>query len=418
MSNNADIDCVLSAQDYYEILGIQPEDALDDAILRKAYLRRSVKVHPDKNDGDPRATQAFQRVTQAYNVLSDERSRAEYDRHGENSSDNDTGDTYYARAANPSYEDATFVFASVASMMGSGRAGAAADIAQAMYFAETFLSKDKEIDLSDGKSKAQAAMAAGASLRVVGSAVRAAGFKKSAAALDSAATMVQVAGLGTMVADSPAVKKALEEPAVKRTIDAGSQKLSQLGGSLSAARQAMMNRKDDTFQQSAESAGRSSNSKQGQSAGASIRDRFSQMGTAAREAAKNRGAGGGASAQQHEQQQARSSTNTNDRNGQNDNYYSNDSYSDTVNKARTAGAAAGSIRKGAEAAKKMGFNKHAADMEHAADMAEMVGKAAKVADNPMVKNVMQQPAVKRMVESGAEMFFEQAMKQGTSKTNA
>ena len=411
---NAEIETVLGASNHYDVLGISREDVADDAILRKAYLRRSVKVHPDKNDGDPQATKAFQRVTQAYNILSDERSRTKYEKSGEEPDTESSEKTYYAGTSGPSFQEAMFVFASVASMMAGARAGAAVDVAQAMYFAETFLSKDKDFNLNDGQYKAQAAMAAGASLRVVGSAVRACGFKKSAAALDSAASLVQVAGIGAMVADTPAVKKALEEPAVKRTLDSGSKTFSQLGESFAAARHAMQNRGEASSSQTSRDSSTANHersgstaSSEGPSVSASVRSRFSQMGAAARDAVRNR--------TEATQQKADSSAQSRDEETKRD---SKDSYDDSVNKARAAGAAAGSIRKGADTAKKMGFGKQAADLEHAADMAELAGKAAKVAENPMVKSAMQQPAVKRMVEAGGQRLFEHAMKQGTSKTNA
>ncbi|KAL7566301.1 hypothetical protein ACA910_013627 [Epithemia clementina (nom. ined.)] len=388
----AEIDSVLSASNHYEVLDIQPEDASDAAKLRTAYLRRSVKVHPDKNEGVPEATQAFQKVTQAYNVLSDEQSRRQYEKYGEQPSTSSREEPFYAGSTTtgPSFQDAMFVFASVASMMAGARAGAAVDVAQAMYFAESFLSKDKSIDLSDGKGKAQAAMAAGASLRVVGSAVRAMGFKKSAAVLESGASLVQMAGIGAMVADTPAVKKALEEPSVKRTIDAGSKTMSQLGESLAAALQGMAKSRGVEGQSS-------------QSAPESTNHDNSRSSRSGQQAPQQ---------QQQQQQQHASRSTANSFHGSTDD--ADDSFTESVKKAKAAGASAGSLRRGAEAARKMGFHKKAADLEHAAEMAELAGKAAKMADNPMVKNAMQQPAVKRMVED----LFEHAMKHGTSRTNA
>jgi hypothetical protein len=63
------------------------------------------------------------------------------------------------------------------------------------------------------------------------------------------------------------------------------------------------------------------------------------------------------------------------------------------------------------------MNQHGADLEEAAKMADHAGRAAKMADNPMVKNAMQQPAMKRMVESSAQRVFQEAMKQSASKAS-
>eukprot|EP00438_Fugacium_kawagutii_P009064 Skav208527 [mRNA] locus=scaffold6929:17853:20881:- [translate_table: standard] len=61
----------------YEILGI-PQNATS-LELRKAYLTRSKQVHPDKHSGAPGSTAEFQKLSNAYNVLSTPHKRFEYD---------------------------------------------------------------------------------------------------------------------------------------------------------------------------------------------------------------------------------------------------------------------------------------------------------------------------------------------------
>lgn len=57
---------------------LQVEPSSDVETIRKSYIKLSVKVHPDRNRA-PDATRAFQRVAEAYEVLSDDNKRREYD---------------------------------------------------------------------------------------------------------------------------------------------------------------------------------------------------------------------------------------------------------------------------------------------------------------------------------------------------
>jgi curved DNA-binding protein CbpA len=70
----------LNSEDYYEILGV-PRSA-DEAALKKAYKKLAVKWHPDKNPGDERATKNFQKISEAYATLSDDKKRKIYDMYG------------------------------------------------------------------------------------------------------------------------------------------------------------------------------------------------------------------------------------------------------------------------------------------------------------------------------------------------
>jgi len=68
------------AKDYYDILGISKTASAD--AIKKAYRKLAVKYHPDKNPGDKAAEEKFKEVSRAYEVLSDEKKRKQYDQFG------------------------------------------------------------------------------------------------------------------------------------------------------------------------------------------------------------------------------------------------------------------------------------------------------------------------------------------------
>ena len=66
--------------DYYTVLGI-PKTATDKEIKR-AYRKAALKYHPDKNKGDKKAEEKFQKISEAYEVLHDSEKRKQYDTYG------------------------------------------------------------------------------------------------------------------------------------------------------------------------------------------------------------------------------------------------------------------------------------------------------------------------------------------------
>jgi len=67
-------------KDYYEILGI--DKSADAAAIKKAYRKKAVQYHPDKNPGDKEAEENFKSAAEAYEVLSDADKKARYDQYG------------------------------------------------------------------------------------------------------------------------------------------------------------------------------------------------------------------------------------------------------------------------------------------------------------------------------------------------
>jgi len=68
------------AKDYYETLGIAKTASADE--IKRAYRKLAVKYHPDKNPGDKAAEEKFKEVSRAYEVLSDDKKRKQYDQFG------------------------------------------------------------------------------------------------------------------------------------------------------------------------------------------------------------------------------------------------------------------------------------------------------------------------------------------------
>jgi len=70
-----------AGRDFYKILNV-PKSAPTDQI-KKAYRKLAKKYHPDMNKDDPEAAAKFQDIGAANEVLTDEKKRKVYDRHGE-----------------------------------------------------------------------------------------------------------------------------------------------------------------------------------------------------------------------------------------------------------------------------------------------------------------------------------------------
>src|SRR5690554_7409913 len=67
-------------RDFYEILDVPKSASAED--IKKAYRKKAIQYHPDKNTGDKDAEEKFKEAAEAYEVLSDENKRARYDQFG------------------------------------------------------------------------------------------------------------------------------------------------------------------------------------------------------------------------------------------------------------------------------------------------------------------------------------------------
>ena len=67
-------------RDYYEVLEVAKNATADE--IKKAYRKKALQYHPDRNPGDKEAEEKFKEAAEAYGVLSDPEKRARYDRFG------------------------------------------------------------------------------------------------------------------------------------------------------------------------------------------------------------------------------------------------------------------------------------------------------------------------------------------------
>jgi len=76
-------------KDFYEILGLSKN--ADAAAIKKAYRKKAIEFHPDKNPGDAVAEENFKKAAEAYEILSDPQKKAKYDQYGHQAFENGGG---------------------------------------------------------------------------------------------------------------------------------------------------------------------------------------------------------------------------------------------------------------------------------------------------------------------------------------
>ena len=69
-----------SKRDYYEVLEVSKSATAEE--IKKAYRKKAIQYHPDKNPGDKEAEEKFKEAAEAYEVLSDTEKRSRYDQFG------------------------------------------------------------------------------------------------------------------------------------------------------------------------------------------------------------------------------------------------------------------------------------------------------------------------------------------------
>lgn len=70
----------MAKRDYYEVLEVEKTASVEE--IKKAYRKKAIQYHPDKNPGDKEAEEKFKEAAEAYEVLSNADKRARYDQFG------------------------------------------------------------------------------------------------------------------------------------------------------------------------------------------------------------------------------------------------------------------------------------------------------------------------------------------------
>ena len=76
-------------QDYYDILGVSKGASASE--IKKAYRKKAIEFHPDKNPGDSSAESKFKDAAEAYEILGDNDKKAKYDQYGHSAFDGSQG---------------------------------------------------------------------------------------------------------------------------------------------------------------------------------------------------------------------------------------------------------------------------------------------------------------------------------------
>lgn len=107
----------MTKRDFYEILGVTKSASGEE--IKKAYRSKAIQFHPDKNPGNKESEEKFKEAAEAYEVLSDNEKRAQYDRFGHKQSGGGRG--YQSHEMN--MED---IFSNFGDIFGGGGGGGGA----------------------------------------------------------------------------------------------------------------------------------------------------------------------------------------------------------------------------------------------------------------------------------------------------
>lgn len=111
----------MAKRDYYEVLGVEKSATADE--IKKAYRKKAIQFHPDKNPGDKEAEEKFKEAAEAYDVLSNPDKRARYDQFGHAGMSGAAGGGFDGFGQNMSMDDIFSMFGDIFGGRGGGFGG-------------------------------------------------------------------------------------------------------------------------------------------------------------------------------------------------------------------------------------------------------------------------------------------------------
>ena len=79
----------MAKRDFYDVLGVDKSSSPEQ--IKSAYRKLAVKHHPDKNPGDKVSEDKFKEASEAYNILSNQKKKQNYDNFGHAAFENGGG---------------------------------------------------------------------------------------------------------------------------------------------------------------------------------------------------------------------------------------------------------------------------------------------------------------------------------------
>ena len=119
----------MAKEDYYALLGVEKSASAEE--MKKAYRKKAVQFHPDKNPGNKEAEEMFKKVSHAYEVLSDTDKRAAYDRYGSAAFDGSAGGP--PRGPGGGFHDPRDIFNEIFGRNAGGGGGGGGGIFEEMF---------------------------------------------------------------------------------------------------------------------------------------------------------------------------------------------------------------------------------------------------------------------------------------------
>ncbi|MBN8548435.1 MAG: molecular chaperone DnaJ, partial [Deltaproteobacteria bacterium] len=134
----------MSQRDYYEVLEVSRTCTVDE--IKKAYRKKALLFHPDRNPGNKEAEEKFKEATHAYSILSDAENRQRYDQFGHAAFDHRGGGFNGFAGDFSGFED---IFGDIFSSFFGGAAGGAASSRRSRGRAGRDLKYDLEITFEE-----------------------------------------------------------------------------------------------------------------------------------------------------------------------------------------------------------------------------------------------------------------------------